>query len=272
MPIRDNCEAIYEKCTSALAAFLKNAGFDEVVIGLSGGLDSSLVAVMAVDVLGSSNVHGVLLPGPYSSTHSVEDALELASNLDIATVTLSINSAYSAFCTGIEGATGKKLEGLASENAQARCRMVYLMAMSNLEGWLLLNTGNKSEAAMGYSTLYGDTAGAFAPIGALYKTEILELAKWRNEKAASEDATIPIPENVLSKPPSAELSSGQTDEESMGISYDDLDAILMAYIENGLGVSEIMDMGYPESKVSMVIDRYKSYEFKRAMEPPAAEV
>lgn len=269
---RKECSELYGACVLALQRFVRDAGFKEVIIGLSGGIDSTLVAVMAVDALGAENVHGVLLPGPYSSTDSIEDALELARNLGIGTFTLPIDSAYSAFAAGFEAATDRPLQGLASENTQARCRMVYIMALSNSEGWMMLNTGNKSEAAMGYSTLYGDTAGAFAPIGALYKTEVFALSEWRNEKAAQDGEVPPIPDRVITKPPSAELSSNQTDEASMGIGYDDLDAILMAHVENGLDEAAIVDLGFSKDDVEMVIRRYNSYAFKRAMEPPYAEI
>ena len=269
---RKDIAEMYDACVRALAEFVKDAGFKEVVIGLSGGIDSTLVAVMAVDALGASNVHGVLLPGPFSSADSVEDALELAGNLGISTYTMPIGDAYLAFAEGFEAAVGKPLEGLASENTQARCRMVYIMALSNSEGWMMLNTGNKSEAAMGYSTLYGDTAGAFAPIGGLYKTEVFALSKWRNAKAVEIGEVPPIPERVITKPPSAELSSNQTDEASMGIGYDDLDSILIAYVEDGMDASAIVASGYPKSQVDMVIKRYNSYAFKRALEPSYPEI
>lgn len=270
--LRKDSTEMYHACVSSLTRFVSDTGFTEVVIGLSGGIDSSLVAVMAVDALGAEKVHGVLLPGPYSSADSVEDALELAENLRINTCTMPIGDAYSAFASGFEAAIGKPLAGLASENTQARCRMVYIMALSNSEGWMMLNTGNKSEAAMGYSTLYGDTAGAFAPIGGLYKTEVFALSKWRNAKAIEDGKVPPIPERVITKPPSAELSSNQTDEASMGIGYDDLDAILIAYVENGMDEAAIENLGFSKDDVEMVVRRYKSYAFKRAFEPPYAEI
>lgn len=272
MQQRKDFHEMYRTCVSALTRFVNDAGFSEVVIGLSGGIDSSLVATMAVDALGAQSVHGVLLPGPYSSADSVEDAAELAENLGINTYTMPIGDAYSAFANGFEAAMGKPLVGLASENTQARCRMVYIMALSNSEGWMMLNTGNKSEAAMGYSTLYGDTAGAFALIGGLYKTEVFALSKWRNAKAIEDGEVPPIPERVITKPPSAELSSNQTDEASMGIGYDDLDAILIAYVENGMDEAAIVDLGFSKDDVEMVIRRYNSYAFKRALEPPYAEI
>lgn len=174
----------YQACVDALAAFAKGAGFSQVVIGLSGGIDSSVTAVMAVDAFGAKNVHGVLLPGPYSTGHSIDDALALAENLGIESHTVSICEPFEAFEQVIRKSYKEKLEGLASENTQARCRMVILMALSNANRWMLVNTGNKSEAAMGYSTLYGDTAGAFAPLGGLYKTDVYEVGRWRNEPGA----------------------------------------------------------------------------------------
>ena len=207
----------YRLCVNALKGFMDDAGFSDVVIGLSGGMDSSLVAVMCADALGADRVHGVLMPGPYSTDHSVDDALDLARNLGIRTRTVSIAEPYRAFEAALAEACGGKLSGLAAENTQARCRMVCLMALSNAYGWMLVNTGNKSEAMMGYSTLYGDTAGAFAPIGGLYKTDVFAVARWRNRQAEIAGEVPPIPEHVFVKPPSAELSPDQEDVTSMGI-------------------------------------------------------
>ncbi len=259
---------IYRICTDELVEFVHAAGFEDVVIGLSGGIDSSLVAVMAVDGLGADHVHGVMLPGPYSSASSLADAEELASNLGMSAKTISINAAYEAFAHGISGYLGKALSGVAAENTQARCRMVCIMALSNACGWLMLNTGNKSEAAMGYSTLYGDTAGAFAPLGGIYKRDVYALARWRNEKARCDDEAVPIPQNILVKPPSAELSPNQIDETSMGISYEVLDSILIALIERSRSVEDVVAEGFDRALVNMVANRYKSYAYKRALEPP----
>jgi NAD+ synthase (glutamine-hydrolysing) len=259
---------IYELCAHETAAFVANAGFEEVVIGLSGGIDSALVATIAVDALGAQNVHGVLLPGPYSTDHSKSDASALADNLGIERRTIDISDAYSAFARGYADSMNEALGGLAAENTQARCRMVYLMAISNARGYLMLNTSNKSEAAMGYSTLYGDTAGAFSPIGGLYKTTVYELAKWRNDHARFIGQTPPIPKNILTKAPSAELSPHQSDEASMGIDYATLDKILIAHIEDGQTVDEICHSGFDRTQVQNVVNRYKSYAYKRAMEPP----
>lgn len=211
-----NPQQMYEACTDALGAFVRSAGFTDVVIGLSGGMDSTLVAVMAHDALGADHVHGVMLPGPYSSESSIDDAEALAANLGISNITVPICEPFEAFEAVLARACGGALIGLAAENTQARCRMVCLMALSNAHGWLMLNTGNKSEAAMGYSTLYGDTAGAFAPLGGVYKTDVFAMARWRNRRAVEEGTCGPIPVNVFVKPPSAELAPDQEDEKSLG--------------------------------------------------------
>ncbi len=263
---------MYERCVSELERFISDAGFQDAVIGLSGGIDSSLVATMAVDAIGSSRVHGVLLPGPYSSDHSVTDALELACTLGIEAETISIVEPYYAFAAAYKAGTGCDLAGVAAENSQARLRMMCIMALSNEHGWMMLNTGNRSEAAMGYSTLYGDTAGAYAPIGGIYKTDVYALSEWRNSLARSEGERPPIPSNVLTKAPSAELSVDQSDELSMGITYADLDAILSLYLEDGLSPDEIERAGHSRDLIDMVIGRYNANAFKRAMEPPFASI
>lgn len=258
----------YAACVDALKEYAQNAGFSEVVIGLSGGIDSSLVATMCVDAFGADHVHGVLLPGPYSTDHSVTDADELARNLGVSTRTISIKEPYEAFAHVLSEACGGLFTGLASENTQARCRMVCLMALSNAHGWMLVNTGNKSEAMMGYSTLYGDTAGAFAPIGGLYKTDVYALARWCNARAAEAGAVPPIPEHVLVKPPSAELAPGQQDERSLGVDYAELDDILEAHFDHGLDVEGVAARGHDRALVADVLRRARAYAFKRALEPP----
>lgn len=266
-------EDMYKACVDALAGYAKAAGFDDVVIGLSGGLDSSVTAVMACDAFGASHVHGVLLPGPYSSAHSVDDATELAEALGIETKTVSICEPFEAFEQVLEKAYRMPFDGLAAENTQARCRMVILMALSNANHWLLVNTGNKSEAAMGYSTLYGDTAGAFAPLGGLYKTDVYAVGRWRNEQAEDAGEPAPIPENVFVKPPSAELSPGQQDEASMGIDYATLDKLLIAIFERQKPVeAAAAEAGYDVAAARKIVERVNSYAFKRAMEPPFPEV
>ncbi len=262
----------YELCVKALQEYAQNAGFSSALIGLSGGIDSAVTAVMAVDAFGADSVHGVLLPGPYSSDHSVEDAQELADNLGISTQTISILEPFEAFERVLARPCGGELSGLASENTQARCRMVCLMALSNKYGWMLVNTGNKSEAMMGYSTLYGDTAGAFAPMGGLYKTTVYEVGRWRNEQAHLRNEVPPIPERTFTKPPSAELAPGQQDEYSLGLSYAELDGILIAHMEQGVSVEELVERGFAREMVDDVLARAERYAYKRALEPPYPQV
>lgn len=267
-----NASEKYQVCVDGLKAYAEGAGLTDMLIGLSGGIDSAVVAAICVDAFGADHVHGVLLPGPYSSDHSISDSLDLAENLGIETQTISICQPFESFERVLAKPCGGELRGLASENTQARCRMVVLMALSNQFNWMLVNTGNKSEAYMGYSTLYGDTAGAFAPMGCLYKTDVYEIARWRNKKAERDGQVPPIPENILIKPPSAELAPGQQDEKSLGISYGVLDKILIAYFEEGKAVEEIVQMGFNQAEVERVIKRANFYEFKRAMEPPFPQV
>lgn len=261
-------EQKYTLSVQALKDYAQQAGFSEVVLGLSGGIDSALVAVMCVDAFGADRVHAYMLPGPYSTDHSLTDAEELGANLGIKTEAISIVGPYEAFVAALEPAAGGKLSGLASENTQARCRMVCLMALSNAFGWMMVNTGNKSEAAMGFSTLYGDTSGAFAPIGGLYKTDVFALARWVNERAVAEGKVPPIPEHIIAKPPSAELSPGAEDEKALGIDYATLDQILIAHFEQGKSAEEIVAAGFDPDEVAYAIRRTNSYAFKRAVEPP----
>lgn len=258
----------YEACVKALQAYVEGAGFTDVVLGLSGGMDSSLVAVMCVDAFGAHRVHGAMLPGPYSSDHSLDDARELAENLGMEASVISICEPYEAFKQVLAIPAGGELVGLAAENTQARCRMVCLMALSNAHRWMLVNTGNKSEAMMGYSTLYGDTAGAFAPLGGLYKTDVYAVAQWRNDESVRQGGAPPIPQHVFTKPPSAELSPGQEDEKSMGIDYGTLDRLLKAHVEEGLDREGLVAVGFPQTEVDRITKTVAATAFKRAMEPP----
>ncbi len=262
-------EAIHDSLTAQLREFVRGIGFTDCVVGLSGGIDSAVTAALAVDALGAEHVHGVLMPGPYSSDHSVKDAEALAENLGIRTFTVPITPAYEAFAQVLAVPCGGSLDGLAAENTQARCRMVCLMALSNAHGWLLLNTGNKSEALMGYSTLYGDTAGAVAPLGDLYKTQVRALAEWMNERAREANVALPIPQHTIDKPPSAELASDQEDEKALGIDYATLDTILRLAFDEQRPVSDIVGYGFDGHLVEDIIARAESFAFKRAQEPPA---
>lgn len=262
----------YQACVSALKEFCDGAGFTDAVIGLSGGIDSALVAAMAVEAMGAEHVHGVLLPGPYSSEHSIDDAEDLARRLGVKTEIVSICEPFEAFEKVLARACGGQLDGLAAENTQARIRMTCIMAISNTYGHMMLNTGNKSEACMGYSTLYGDTAGAFAPIGGLYKTDVFALCRWLNQRADERGEEQPIPIHIITKPPSAELSPDQSDENSLGVTYEELDQILMAYVERGESAAAIAAAGHDRVLVERIIATTDFYEFKRAIEPPYPDV
>lgn len=262
----------YQACVDALVDYAKGAGFTDCVIGLSGGMDSAIVAVMCVDAFGAGHVNGVMLPGPYSTNHSVDDAQALADNLGIKAQVISILEPYEAFERVMAKPCGGAFDGLAAENTQARCRMVVLMALSNRYGWMLVNTGNRSEAMMGYSTLYGDTAGAFAPIGGLYKTDVYEVARARNDYAEQQGHVPPIPAHTLAKPPSAELSPSQEDEKSLGIDYPSLDRILIGYFEHGKTAEELATPEHDAEAVRALVSRAKSYAFKRAFGPPRPQV
>ncbi len=262
-----NAEQQYAACVAGLKEFVQGVGADGVVLGLSGGIDSSLVACMCVDAFGAENVHGYMLPGPYSTEHSLVDAQELAHNLELRVERVSIADAYQAFANQLSALCPSFERSTAGENTQARCRMVVLMALANYHNWMMVNTGNKSEAMMGYSTLYGDTAGAYAPIGGLYKTDVYEVARWANARAVDAGQVAPIPEHVLVKPPSAELAPGQQDEISLGSTYAELDKLLIDYKERGMSPEQLVAAGYDAAEVQRVTKRVDSYEFKRALEP-----
>lgn len=275
----------YQACVEATGAFVRGCGFTDVVVGLSGGIDSTLVAAMAVDALGAEHVHGVLMPGPYSTGHSVDDALEFAQMVGIDAQTISIAGPYEAFASILQEPCGEAFSGVTSQNIQARSRMVVVMALSNAHGWLMLNTGNKSEVYTGYSTLYGDMAGGFAPIGGLYKTDVFAACRWRNgEEAAKLYGFAPaIPEHVIVKPPSAELAPDQQDESSLGIDYATLDRILEAHVDGGLDEEALVGLAegpeatdlshaFTPDQVRLVCKKVRGCAFKRPYEPPCPDV
>ena len=265
-------EKTHKELIDQLRDFAEEAHFTDCVIGLSGGLDSSVVAALCAEAYGADRVHGVLLPGPFSSDHSIEDALELARNLGLETDVISIKAPYEAFAEELDAYFDEGFTGVVSENTQARIRMTMLMAFSNAHGWMLMNTGNLSEAYMGYSTLYGDMAGGFAPLGNLYKTQVFSLARELNEVAQAVGAPAPIPQHVIDKPPSAELSPGQTDEEGLGIGYAELDRILAGHYDEGLTAEELASDITSAEHVAEVLARVERYAYKRAYLPPAAHV
>jgi len=247
---------VWNALVLGLRDYVKKNGFSSVVLGLSGGIDSSVVAIIAADAIGGENVFGVSMPSKYSSEHSKGDAVILADNIGCHFETVTIEPMVQTFEANLE------LSGLASENLQARMRGVILMGLSNTAGHLTLTTGNKSELAVGYSTIYGDSVGGFAPIKDVEKTMVWQLARWRNSWALENGQTPPIPENSISKPPSAELRPGQTDQDSLP-EYAELDAILDAYIEKRLGITEIVTSGFDAATVAKVIGLVDRAEWKR---------
>ncbi len=266
-PLGDDTEAIYGALVLGTRDYVIKNGFHEVVLGLSGGIDSALTAVIAVDALGAAAVHGVLMPSRYSSQGSIDDARALADNLGIQTLTLPIQSAVDATLANLrEQLTGQE-SGVAQENIQSRQRGIQLMALSNTFGWLVLTTGNKSEMATGYATLYGDMAGGFAVLKDVWKLVVYEVARWRNGR----DPQPVIPQNSLDKPPSAELRPEQRDTDSLP-PYDVLDPILHAYIEEDLGLDEIVALGFPAETVRHVLRLVDHSEYKRRQAAPGVKV
>ena len=241
--------------------YVRKSGFSDVALGLSGGIDSSLTAAAAADALGPEHVHGVLMPSRYSSPHSVTDAEKVAANLGIDARTVPIEAAHRAFEDMLGGSD--RAGSLTDQNLQSRIRGVVLMALANENGWLVLTTGNKSEAAVGYSTLYGDTAGAFAVLKDVWKTDVYELARWRNRQAGREI----VPETVLAKAPSAELRPDQRDDQSLP-PYEVLDPILAMYVEEDLTATEICARSVaPDEVVERVCGLVDRAEYKRRQTP-----
>lgn len=261
-PLLDGDEELYRAIVLGTRDYLHKNGFTDAVIGLSGGIDSTLVAALAVDALGADHVHGVLMPSRYSSDHSRSDAEELAENLGIAHQTIPIEAAHLAFLGMLAGPFEGREPDLTEENLQSRVRGMVLMALSNKFGWAVLSTGNKSEAAVGYTTLYGDTVGAYALIKDLYKLKVYDLCRWRNAAGDS----VPIPPQVITKPPSAELRPDQRDDQSLP-SYEILDPILHGYIDQDLTVDELADRGFDRQTVQRIAGLVDRAEFKRRQTP-----
>ena len=265
-PLSPDAE-VWEALVLGTGDYVRKTGFSEVVIGLSGGIDSSVVAAVAVDALGAERVTGVLMPSRYSSPGSLADATTLAANLGIRTLTVPIEPAHAAFTDMLAEAFAGMEEGLAEENLQARIRGTILMTLSNKFGSMVLTTGNKSEMATGYSTLYGDMAGGFAVIKDVDKTLVYRLARWRNALAGRDL----IPETVIDKPPSAELRPGQLDADSLP-PYDVLDPILEAYVEGDRSVGELEEAGFDGDIVRRVARLVDSSEYKRRQAAPGVRV
>ena len=258
---------VWQALVLATRDFVEKNRFTDVVIGLSGGVDSSLVAAVAVDAVGATHVHGVLMPSRYSSEHSVSDAVELAENLGIEHRTIPIEPGHGALLAMLESSYEGRAIGLAEENLQSRLRAVTLMGLSNAFGWLLLNTGNKSESSVGYSTLYGDSAGGFAVIRDVSKLLVYRLCHYRNDLAGR----ALIPENVLVKPPSAELRPDQRDDQSLP-PYEELDPILAMYVEGDHSIEEIIATGHDRTVVERIVGLVDLAEYKRRQSPPGPRV
>lgn len=258
-------DKIHKALVLGIKDYFYKTGFKKAVLGLSGGIDSALVLVLAEQALGKENVHALLMPSRYSSQHSVSDALFLASNLGITYDLVSIEAAFSSFETTLSNVFVGKQPDITEENIQARVRGTLLMAYSNKFGNILLNTSNKSEAAVGYGTLYGDMAGGLSVIGDLYKTQVYQLANYINSHGEI------IPRNTIIKPPSAELRFDQKDSDSLP-EYDVLDKILFAYIEQKTPLEEIVDLGFEKQIVEKVIRLVNSNEYKRFQTPPILRV
>jgi len=258
-------EEIWNAIVVGLRDYVTKNGFSSVLLGLSGGIDSALVAALAVDALGPDCVHGVAMPSKYSSEHSIADAQAMANATGLGFRIVEIQKMVDSFKNEVV------LTGLAEENLQARVRGTTLMGLSNQHGHLVLATGNKSELACGYSTLYGDAVGGYAPIKDIYKTDVWALARWRNQVAIEAGETPPIPENSITKEPSAELRPDQKDSDSLP-EYELLDQVLKAYVDEDLGLDALIAAGFKKELVVRVIGMVDKAEYKRRQYPPGTKV
>lgn len=256
---------IHDGLVMGVKNYFNKLGFDKAILGLSGGIDSAVTAVIAARALGSENVTGILLPSEYSSEHSVNDAIELADNLGCKKEIISIKDSYNVLKASLDSQFKDLTFSIAEENIQARIRGLLLMALSNKFGYILLNTSNKSEAAVGYGTLYGDMNGGLSVIGDVYKTEVFELARYINK-----DGEV-IPENTIIKPPSAELRPDQKDSDSLP-DYQILDEILYQYIELRKGPKDLVKMGFEEKLVNRILKLVNTNEYKRYQTCPVLRV
>ncbi|MCW5851028.1 MAG: NAD+ synthase [Anaerolineae bacterium] len=265
-PLSEEAE-VYGALVLGTRDYVRKNGFKRVYIGLSGGIDSALTAAIAVDALGAEAVTGVAMPSRYSSSHSIEDAVDLAHNLGIEIRQIYIDDTFQAYLDMLAPAWLGTEPNVAEENLQARIRGNILMALTNKYGGMVLTTGNKSEVSVGYSTLYGDMAGGFTPIKDIYKMTVYALARWRNQQAGRPL----IPERSLTKAPSAELRPNQTDQDSLP-PYEVLDPILEAYVENDLALDQIVALGYDRATVQRVIRLVNINEYKRRQAPPGIKI
>jgi NAD+ synthase (glutamine-hydrolysing) len=266
-PFEDDLDRVYRALVLGTRDYVLKNGFTDVVIGLSGGIDSSIVAAVAVDALGADHVHGVAMPSRYSSQGSLDDAAALATALGIDHRVVSIEPAFQAYLDMLQQSFEERDPDLTEENLQSRCRGTTLMALSNKFGWMVLTTGNKSEMAVGYFTIYGDSAGGYAVIKDVFKTQVFALSRRINERAGREI----IPEAVLTKPPSAELRPDQRDDQSLP-PYEELDPILRHYIDDDMGVNDIIAKGFNESVVHRIARLVDINEYKRRQCAPGVRV
>jgi NAD+ synthetase len=259
-------EEIHQALVLGVRDYVRKNGFEKVLLGLSGGIDSALTAVIAEEALGAENVIGVTMPSEFTSGETLSDAELLADNLKIELITIPIRELHHGYLQMLSAQLGAE-PGIAGENIQARIRGNVLMAISNARGWLVLTTGNKSELAVGYCTLYGDMAGGFAVIKDLPKTLVWELSRWINKKSASDV----IPQSTISRPPSAELRPDQRDDDSLP-PYQELDAILKGYVEGDMSVAEIVKSGHDAPTVKRVVGLVDLAEYKRRQAPPGVKI
>jgi NAD+ synthase (glutamine-hydrolysing) len=265
-PVRLADEAeVYTAVVTGLRDYVRKNGFRSVALGLSGGIDSAVTAAIAVDALGAGAVYGISMPSSYSSDHSRDDAADLAKRTGLHYSVVPIEAMVQAFLDSIS------CDGVAQENLQARVRGTTLMTLSNQNGHLVLATGNKSELAVGYSTLYGDAVGGFAPLKDVSKTLVWRLARWRNKVAEERGEVPPIPESSISKPPSAELRPGQLDTDSLP-PYELLDDVLDDYVEQDRGFGDLLTSGFDEELVERVLGMVDTAEYKRRQYPPGPKI
>ncbi|OYV41725.1 MAG: NAD+ synthase [Rhodospirillales bacterium 20-64-7] len=273
-PEPDRLDLIYRAMQCGLRDYVEKNGFPGVVLGLSGGIDSALSAAVAADALGPERVRAVMLPSPYTSAHSLEDAAACAKMLGIPYETIPISGAMAAYGAALAPAFGNREPDITEENIQSRTRGLILMALSNKFGHMLLTTGNKSEMSVGYATLYGDMCGGYSVLKDVYKTTVFELCRWRNRAAppgALGPAGAVMPERIITKPPSAELKHDQTDQDSLP-PYDELDGILARLIEGEAGIDQVVADGYARETVLRVWKLLDRAEYKRRQAPPGVKI
>lgn len=262
---------IWQALVLGVRDYVRKNGFDRVALGLSGGIDSALVAVLALDALGANQVHTLMMPSPYTADISWQDAHELAQRCGIQHAEVSIAPAFEALKTSLAPVFGPAPEDVTEENMQARIRGLMLMALSNKTGTLILSCGNKSEYATGYCTLYGDMCGAFAPIKDVLKTQVFALARWRNAHNPFNTADTPIPERIITRPPSAELRPGQVDQDSLP-PYEVLDALLAQHMETGAGAAELIAAGFQPEITQKILRLIRINEYKRSQAAPGTRI